>query len=187
MTKWRCTRCDKYDPCFYDSGKTGNEPIRCPLVEGNKPYWEPIRSEDWGKRQIPEKSDSLPDWIKIDAICWHKRCGYFKVTWIDDVSSRVDIQKIDDKSKGYLSFHTVCNEVYQARLRPYDAEEMNMLVGKVLDWDGDRCLATLYDADMHKVYLGAWYSADSIMERFTIDGLPCGVLEHLNEEGEWVE
>ena len=130
----------------------------------------------------------LPDWCKVDAMGWHKRCGYFKIIYIDDVSKRVDIQQVGEKSRGYFSFHTIRNETVQAKLRPYNEEEMQGLVGKVLDLDGSRDLVTSYDAESELVYADAmWMNSDELLSNgYTIDGERCGIMEHL-EDGEWVE
>lgn len=182
MNKWQCTKCDPYDPCFCDSGRTRIEPTRCPLVEGNKPHWEPIRNEDYGKPLIP-------DWIKVGewVYLWDDAI-YAKITEIETVGCSAPIIHFNNNTSrtyGALSW----DNVSQARLHPYNAYEMKALVGKVLDRDGDRGLVLFYEDHTNKVYiLGTWFSADIIMERYTIDGLPCGVLERFHEEkGEWVE
>ncbi|MBO7330022.1 MAG: hypothetical protein J6W00_14770, partial [Lentisphaeria bacterium] len=140
--------------------------------------------------QTDMQDKQLPDWCKVDATGWHKRCGYFKVTYIDNVSKRVDIQQVEDKSKGYLSFHTVCDEVVQARLRPYNAVEMKSLVGRTVDSDyGSVCLVTKFYATSEggEVFVdGIYYNANKLLDEFTINNKPCGVFEHL-ENGEWVE
>ena len=61
-------------------------------------------ASDWQYSLIerPKEVIELPDWCKVDAMGWHNRCGYFKVTYIDDVAEHVYIQQVDDKSKGYL-------------------------------------------------------------------------------------
>jgi hypothetical protein len=109
---------------------------------------EKFDSTDWKNSLIerPEKKETLPDWCKVDAVGWHKRCGYFTVTYIDDFSERVDIQQVEDKSKGYLSFHTVCNEVVQARLRPWTFEEAPFMV-KAKDKNGKIELLRLHVED----------------------------------------
>lgn len=143
-------------------------------------------ASDW-QNSLIERPVKLPDWCKVDAIGWHKRCGYFKVTYIDDVSKRVDIQQVEDNSKGYLSFHTVCNETVQAHLRPYSAKEMQGLIGKVVSNErGDMFLVTAFvAADGGGVCVdGVVYDANDLFECYTINGRPCGVLEHLDEEGE---
>lgn len=147
---------------------------------------------DWQNSMI-ERPVKLPDWCKVDAMGWHKRCGYFKITYIDDVSKRVDIQQVEDRSEGYLSFHTVCNETVQARLRPYNADEMKALVGKVVTTSSGRhcTLVTAckqeYSSIQPQVMLNKWlYATDLLNGGNTIDGKPCGKLEHL-ENGEWVE
>lgn len=146
-------------------------------------------SSDW-KNSLIERPAILPDWCKVDAIGWHKRCGYFKVTYIDDVAKRVDIQQVEDKSKGYLSFHTVCSEAMQARPRPYNEAEMKALAGKLITMpDGSIALCTAWAAHNNVIVLDSikWRAAELFKRRFTIDGNPCGVLEHLNEKGEWTE
>ena len=142
---------------------------------------------DW-QNSLIERPAKLPEWCKVDAMGWHKRCGYFKVTYIDDVFKRVDIQWIDDKSSGYFSFHTVYNETVQAKPRPYNAEEMQKLVGKVLDLDGNRDLVTSYDENSESVYADAmWINSDELLSiGYTIDGEPCGKLVHKDGD-DWVE
>jgi hypothetical protein len=155
--------------------------------EGNWDISGKFDASDW-QNSLIERPAKLPDWCKVDAIGWHKRCGYFKVTYIDNVSKRADIQQMEDKSKGYLSFHTVCNETTQARLRPYNAEEMRGLVGKVVCGIEDKTFLVLSYSG-NKVFFGEFgHTAEDLtldIYKFP-DGSRCGVLEHL-EEGEWVK
>lgn len=147
-------------------------------------------ASDWQNSLIerPEKKETLPDWCTADATCWHKRCGYFKVTYIDSVSSRVDIQQVDDKSKGYLSFNTVCNDVCQAHIRPYNAEEMQKLVGKIIENDKYVHFINTFDKNLMEAVSGSdGYTAKELLEfGYTVDGKLCGKFEHL-ENGKWVE
>ena len=146
-------------------------------------------ASDWQNSLIERPAEDLPDWCKVDAICWHKRCGYFKVTYIDDVSRRVVIQQAEDNSKGYLSFHTVCNEVTQADRRPYNNYEMASLVGKVLKNENGSVhwlVHTYLDDGSILVGNDNKYYADGIMG-CSVDGVRTCHLKHLNEKGEWVE
>ena len=146
-------------------------------------------ASDWQNSLIERPAEDLPDWCKVDAICWHKRCGYFKVTYIDDVSRRVVIQQVEDNSKGYLSFHTVCNEVTQADRRPYNNYEMASLVGKVLKNENGSVhwlVHTYLDDGSILVGNDNKYYADGIMG-CSVDGVRTCHLKHLNEKGEWVE
>lgn len=140
-------------------------------------YFDP---SDW-KNSLIERPNKLPEWCKVDAVGWHKRCGYFKVTRIDDVSKRVDIQQVEDRYKGYLSFHTVCNEAVQASLRPYNEGEMRSLVGKVIESEEYAFVINSY-SDVSKTVRFNGYnytSADLLNNNLTINGKPCFVLEHL--------
>lgn len=145
-------------------------------------------ASDW-QNSLIERPATLPDWCKVDAIGWHKRCGYFKVTYIDNVSKRVDIRQVEDNSKGYLSFHTVCNEVRHARPRPYNEYEMEALVGKVLKHSTGSYLVEAFEHRWSQVKIeGVWRDANELAELWSQrDGHPCFVLEHLNEKGEWTE
>lgn len=170
-------------------------------------YFKPLLyADNWEHTrdcvQIPGKFDSshwcssfierpanLPSWCMFDAIGWHKRAGYFKITNIDDVSKRVDIQQVDDRSEGYLSFHTVCTEVAQARPRPYNTHEMEALVGKVLKHSTGSYLVDAFEHRRGQVKIkDVWRGTEELSSGWTTpDGSPCGKFEHLNEKGEWVE
>ena len=146
-------------------------------------------ASDW-RNSLIERPCKLPDWCMVDNICWHKRCGYFTVTYIDDVSKRVDIRQVEDRSKGYLSFHTVCNEVVQARFRPYKANELKAMVGKSITLrDGSVCLCTAWSEQYNHIILDnkGWTAEKLLNAGYAIGDKPCGVFEHLNEKGEWVE
>lgn len=167
MTKWQCTRCDVYDPCFYESGKTCTEPI---------PDWEPIRSENWGKPQIP-------DWIKVVAWVYDKEeCSYGVVLSIN--MPRIVVEYAD------TDIVNTVNEIVPARVRPYNKDEMKRLVRKVITFEENRDLVISYDAKSGKVFIGdVWLSGENLLNNgyATCLGEPLGTLEHLNEGGEWVE
>ena len=80
-------------------------------------------------------------------------------------------------------------ELKQARLRPYNAEEMKALVGKPITMlDGAVCLCTVYSKRDDSVILDDihWDAQELLRSGYTIANKPCGVFEHL-EEGEWVK
>lgn len=130
----------------------------------------------------------FPEWCKVGE--WvYSPCGcdptkgtYFKVTQIDDVC--------------IIGENNACHvdNAVRARLRPYNSEEMKALVGKVIEHCNARFLVTsaLYDdqgtnlpaiirVDQNPI------SAHNLLNGYTLDGQPCGVLEHLNENLEWEE
>ena len=84
------------------------------------------------------------------------------------------------------------SELKQARLRPYTAEEMRALMGKVLERkDGDAFLITAYTPQLEKDLCAVdidnmWVTPDDVLKDYTIDEKPAGVLEHL-ENGKWVQ
>lgn len=151
-------------------------------------YINRFDASDW-KHSLIERPARLPEWCKFDAMGWHKRCGYFKVCANDELARRVSIQQIDDKSRGWLSYETLCTEVKQARPRPYNAEEMQELVGKVLKHSTGRYLVTAFEERWSQVKIESiWRDPSELAELWTqLDGSPCAVLEHLNEKGEWVQ
>ena len=138
--------------------------------------------DDNGKFYYVERPAKLPDWCKVGEWCY---ClddlgndKYFKITEIKGEYLYGDDWDVS------VSF------VKQARLRPYNADEMRGLVGKILERsDGSRNLLTDYNPEGHGwVYVnyGCQTAEDLIIHEYTIDGNPCGVLEHL-DNGEWKE
>lgn len=77
------------------------------------------------------------------------------------------------------------NECKQTRLRPYNAEEMKGLIGKIVKREKTYSLVVEYDEVTKEVLVGCTnYESDlSLMDNYTIDGKPCAVLVHL-ENGE---
>lgn len=179
MTKYICATCDPYDPCSYESGRTNTEPCRCPLMEGNKPDWKPIGTDDCGKPQ-------LPDWCKPDEYIWD-----------DENQSYRKVLKITDKvllstTTGftyYEEFIDIKRHYREANLRPYNKVEMRTLVGKVIDFEKNSDLVLSYDGESGEIYADdVWFSGKELLNNgYTYLGKPCGILEHLNEKGEWVE
>lgn len=129
----------------------------------------------------PETNCSqLPDWCKVGEWVWtdgeyHKIIevgkDWFRTSWGDNTG---------------LWGTNILHQFKQAHLRPYTAEEMKALVGKVIEWDEYLELVTKYNKNVAKVYVDNWWAdAKFLMNNgYTIDGAPCGKLEHL-EDGEW--
>jgi hypothetical protein len=130
----------------------------------------------------------LPDWCKVGGYGYDYASGYFKIVEIIDCECNLKVEWVKEGVQGTVfGCNLKCKK--QARLRPYNAEEMRGLVGKVLcDTDGNMELVTGWSVDINIVRIcQIHYSAERLLNnKFTIDGKPCGVLEHLENE-EWVE
>lgn len=141
---------------------------------------------DW-KNSLIERPARLPEWCKVGEWVWD----------IDD-SRYVKIISITDMvllcTKGKCTYYTDLKDMKglysQAQIRPYNVDELKALVGKPITMsDGAVCLCTAYSKQCKSVILDNthWNAQKLVDNGFTVDGEPCGVLEHLNEKGEWVE
>ena len=154
-----------------------------------------VFDEDYQREQyidfLKNKKSELavfPEWCKVGEWVYSPCCcdpnkgTYFKVTQINGVC--------------IIGEENVCHvdNAVRARLRPYNTEEMQALVGKIICWDRREkiyiveCCADFY-GEISVYFGGNEHSAkDLIVGKYILsDGKPCGVLEHLNENGEWVE
>lgn len=153
---------------------------------GSYTHWSPMMFDpsDWKNSLIkrPEKI-TLPEWCKPGAWVWSDG-KYHKI-----IETGQDwIRTAWDDHTGIWGMNILC-QFSQARLRPYNAEEMRWLVGKVIERNSSAYLVISYAHDelATTIYIeGKYLSEDRLMADFTIDGKPCGKLEHL-ENGEWVE
>lgn len=126
----------------------------------------------------------LPEWCKVGEWVWSIAFNtYFKVDKVDGLF----IYGTDFSGSEYS---VAIENVRQACPRPYNEEEMQGLIGKVVSNEhGNMFLVTAFVAvDGGEVYVdGVVYNADDLFECYTINGKPCGVLEHLDDKGEWVK
>jgi hypothetical protein len=138
---------------------------------------------DW-QNSLIERPAKLPEWCKQGEWIYTSSEQYLKIEGIS-----IDLQKIELSNGAIWSKQDIIDEAVPARLRLYNAEEMQGLIGKVVGNEhGNMFLITAFVAyDGGEVCAdGVVYNADDLLETYTINGSPCGVLEHL-ENGEWVK
>ena len=140
-------------------------------------------ASDWQNSLVerPAKKPELPEWCKVGEWCF---CldddggrKYFKITKIKDNFIYGEDWNID--------YHFV----KQARIRPYNADEMRGLVGVLIRKGQSLHIVTGYENALDGECMihvnGCLYNANDLLRQFAIDNEPCGVLEHLDEKGEW--
>ena len=178
MTKLICNKCMAGNPCSLDFIGTTTAAKYCPFTGADFAEWKTEQKQE----------TELPDWCKVGEWVYVKEeSAYAKVESIGHIGSNLvlypDKRMLLARSNGYIR-----DQVVQARLRPYNAEEMRGLVGKVLEWGNNSELVISYNEAEVEVYVDRmWCNAEYLMDNeYTIDGKPCGVLEHL-ENGEWKE
>jgi hypothetical protein len=141
--------------------------------------------QDNGNNLVSNSPDKqLPDWVEIGGYVYDARNGYGKI-----VSGSVKSCYIEFDGGAGDFVPEAFRELKQARLRPYNAEEMKALVGKPITLlDGTVCLCTAYSKRDNSVILDSihWDAQELLGSGYTIDNKPCGKLEHLEAE-EWVE
>lgn len=142
---------------------------------------------------IRQEKSSLPDWCKVgEWVYYPEEMGHGVYLKISEIKTGfVHAKEKDDYDPWRMSYKHICEHAKPARLRPYNAEEMKPLVGRVLNGSSQSnpfsFLVVYAEGDGSFVESHRFrYTAKELKGYFTIKGKPCGVLEHL-EEGEWVK
>jgi hypothetical protein len=142
-------------------------------------------ASDW-QNSLIERPAKLPDWCKPGAWIYTSSEQYLKINGVS-----IDLQKIELSNGATWSKQDIIDEAVSARLRPYNADEMKALVGKVVQKGRNLYLVTAYIEEYKSIIIASLSSSllDAellIVNNITIDGKLCGCLEHL-ENGEWVK
>ena len=173
-----------------------------PIYDGNKsclwlcketPYYVAVETipgvwdaSDW-QNSLIKRPSKLPDWCKVGEWVWDvEDSRYVKVISITDLV----LLRTKSKCTYYEELKDMAGNYKQAHLRPYNVDELKALVGKPITMpDGSVCLCTAYSKQFKSVIFDNihWDAQKLVNGGYTIDDEPCGVLEHLNENGEWVE
>lgn len=181
MTKYICECLDGARKCTHETSGF-SAPTECCVRAHATCHWSV------SEEQKPE----LPDWCKVGAWVWFKgdkdtgyNPGYFKINAIG-YNGKENV--IDAEGDGIISMPL--SVVKQARLRPWNDDELKSKVGKVFEDDvKNLTLCFRYHRDNETLHFaGKVMSAESLAESdWKLDGSPCGVFEHKNEQGEWVK
>jgi hypothetical protein len=182
MKKFECKEC-YIAPCILDVGEETNRlPKMCPYGV-NGAIWHEAKAE------TTTKSSQLPDWCRVgEWVYYPEDMGHSVYLKISEIKGGfVHAKEKDDYDPWQISYNAICEYAKPARKRPFNAEEMRGLVGKVIE-DGDNALfVSVYYGKEKCISAGcvADFDGDDLM-RCSCDGKPCYKLEHL-ENGGWVE
>ena len=140
------------------------------------------------QNSLIERPAILPDWCKVGAYFWNK--PEEKYYQIKEISLEI-IEGIPVEGSGFGLWYIAgfADRNVQARLRPYNADEMRGLVGKVIeDTRGNVSFAVGFRKNDPLLYAGSnQFTAEQLLKGgFICNGKPCEKFEHL-ENGEWVE
>lgn len=175
MTKYECRCAAQPCRCVIECSP-GVAPFRCCLTGESSCNW----------RRVGDQKPKLPDWCKVGAWCYIHSGGIGTGKY----------QKIEAVHSGFVKteYLVPIENISEARLRPWTYKEA---IGKTVFWKFDNSkkeIASMIDSadDEGNVYVFGYgeLKAKKLMmeERFSqSDGSPCGVLEHKNEQGEWVK
>ena len=178
MSKWKCEKCGTTVPCVLDYGEASKtNPALCVIGKYLTPNWQEVKEETEKKKET-----ALPDWCKVGEWVW--TITYDAYFMVDEVN---ELFIVGEDCYGD-NYSVTLEKARPARLRPYNAEEMKKLVGKVLQYNTDSYLVTAFENRLNQVKIeSVWRDADELMKVWIcLDGKPCGVMEHL-ENGEWIE
>lgn len=189
MRKYQCNACGIHI-CTAECQRGIGVPFKCTgIVDGIcKPQWKEIVELPKLTEKIFDrpKKNTLPDWCKVGEWVYYR--GYRKISEVNDFGLVLESAHCCNLN---VYPEEIGREVKQARLRAYNAGEMKGLIGKVLTRSNSRSnpfsLLVVY-ADGNGNFIESHrfkYTAKELKDFFTINGNPCGVLEHF-EEGEWV-
>ena len=183
MAKYICECLDGARKCTHETPGVSAPTLCCVRADGPC-HWRKVENQG-----VETPVPKVPEWCKIGALVWHDDSfdgiyfeqHYFKIESIDRECVYAD----------HFPFHYTC--LKPARLRPWNDDEMKSKVGKVFEMEnGDLTFCLGYRMDRGALYFAGKgpfaYSAKTLVESdWELDGLPCGVLEHKNDQGGWVK
>lgn len=154
----------------------------------NYDRWYPVEgakfdATDWQNSLVERPAAKLPDWCKVGEWVYYR--GYRKIIKVNALRLVLESAHCGDLT---VYPEEIGKEVKQARLRPYNAEEIPDLPFEVTKKNSN-FRTTVVSCRGNKVWLAVStiaFSTEELMQDFTTKGEPCGVLEHL-ENGEWVK
>ena len=183
----------------YNGTSTANsETLKDTFTECLKNYAEQQADKIWQKareRRLSEQYHNGPEETKLPEWC---KVGEWVFADPEKVFGPAGYKKIKATDGLGLTFADGCciyfsDKIKQARLRPYNAEEMKALIGKVVTKkNGDAFVVTAYTPELDSRKLSAvdiddmWVTPDDVLKDYNIDNKPAGILEH-RENGEWVQ
>lgn len=168
--------------CFYDKKPKCDNMQMWLRGEGGGEYFKLVGNGKWDatdwQNSLVEHPAKLPEWCKVGEWVFDKAINKYSQVATEDVSEHLQ-EVCKSISKG---------EIVQARLRPYNAEEIPDLPFEVTERNSN-FRTTVVSCQGNKVWLAGASTAistEELMRDFTAKGSTCGVLEHI-ENGEWVE
>ena len=186
MTKYICECLDGARKCTHETHGF-SAPTLCCVRSNSSCNWR--RVED---QKAEPAAPKLPEWCKIGAWVWFSGAkdigyepAYLKITAIGYNGWE---NVIDADGEGITNMRL--SIVKPARLRPWNDDELKSKVGKVFEMEhGDLTLCLGYQRDRGALYFAgkgpSAYSAKTLAEsNWKLNGSPCGILEHKNEQGE---
>lgn len=176
MTKYICECLDGARKCTHETSGFSAPTVCC--VRANATcHWRKVEDQE-----VETPAPKVPEWCKIGAWCYIHSGGIGTGKY----------QKIEAVHSGFVKteYLVPIENISEARLRPWNDDELKSKVGKVFEMgNGDLTLCLGYQRDIADlIFVGKLMSAQSFAESdWKLDGLPCGVLEHKNDQGEWVK
>lgn len=179
MRKFECNTCKSY--CELTIQRDEFIPEYC-MYDTMCVDWHEVKEENTqqfgNSEQLPSNPRKLPDWVKVGKWIYNtKRPEYFKILSLNQLAW------ISDEIKN--------GDYIEARKRPFNADEMRALVGKIIQKDNDIGVVMHYfGKDNEVLFCNSFATSEDLMNNNCViysTGKPCFKLEHLNENGEWVE
>lgn len=185
MTKYICECLDGARKCTHETSGFSAPTVCC--VRANATcHWRKVENQE-GEAPAP----IIPEWCREGA--WvhvtpdNREPFYGKVFAFGCSGVMITL---DGKTVIGAFF---MDRIKKARIRPWNDDELKSKVGKVFEMgNGDLTLCLGYQRDRGALYFAEKgpfiYPAKTLAESdWKLDGSPCGVLEHKNEQGEWVK
>lgn len=191
MTKYICECLDGARKCTHETPGF-SAPTLCCVRAHATCHWRKVENQE-GEAPAPK----LPEWCRTGAWVYvtpnNREPFYGKIYGVtySRVHNTTEVQvTLDDETLvGVFTW----DNVRRARCRPWNDDELKSKVGKVFEMgNGDLTLCLGYQRDRGALYFAEKgpfiYPAKTLAESdWKLDGSPCGVLEHKNEQGEWVK
>lgn len=179
MTKYICECLDGARKCTHETPGVSAPTLCCVRADGPC-HWRKVENQE-----VETPVPKVPEWCKIGAWCYIHGGGIGTGKY----------QKIEAVHSGFVKteYLVPIENISEARLRPWTYEEAPETLKVIDKYEPERIiclfLASKNKSSVQYTTLPAWYiSAEALKDKYMrLDGSPCGVLEHKNEQGEWVK